>query len=111
MTSYSPGYIAGFIAIRRARARQRWQTALKYLGVAAAIIFGTGTVTLVLDRDVAPATRFIVDLADCPEITPDDVPVVTFVVTLTSDLKPESYRCISWNKREAFKPKPRAKNT
>lgn len=90
-------YIQGFIALERDRRAKRWWAAMQYLAVAALILAGTGTVTLTIDpRPTTHATRFVVDLANCPERHHDEPAVVSFVVTLKADGRAESYRCIAW---------------
>lgn len=91
----APGHIQGFIALDRDRARQRRQTALNYLSLAAILVlllFGTGTVTIISERSIA--RRVTVNLADCPPLrSPLDPDVVTFTIAMKGDGTPEVKRC------------------
>lgn len=99
--SHAPGHIAGFIAIRRERAAQRWRTARDYLALAAVVallLFGTGAVQILADPP-APSTRIVVDILDCPPLTEASLPIVSFTITMRGDGTPESQGCTRWQKR------------
>lgn len=110
MMSHTPGHIAGFIALRRERAAQRWRTARDYIAlvaVVALLLFGTGAVQILTEQP-EPSTRVVVDLADCPPLGPGLLPIVTFTITMRGDGTPELQGCTRWKERPV---RQRQKNT
>lgn len=88
------------------RHRERVQTAIDYaklLAVIALLVFGTGTVQFLLDPPVAPSTRVVVDIAECPPLTEASLPIVSFTITMRGDGTPEVQGCTRFQKRTQVK--------
>lgn len=88
---------------------ERWNLRLKIAGIIVVILSAFGIVAAIDMRaeeaTAAPDSRLTVDLADCPPLTTESLPFVSFHIRITADDQPVVTGCTRYAKR-SYIPRP-----